>query len=355
MPEPGEDRCPEGLARAMILAVLVGIGIVVGLIIAYQALLVLEVVAVGTLLALVLRTIARGLERLGLSPFLSSVVLLAVLAALGVLVYFVIVPNVAREARVLISQGPGSLNAVANVLQALPIGPDPSEIVEELENYLSGLFRSLPSLALAFVEEIVMIVSVVFVALYLAVSPDTYIRGLLRLVPVNRRESAREFLDVLAQRLRGWVVGTAIVASFVGVMGGMGLWLLGVPLALTFGILAGILDIIPYVGSIVGGALPALVALTISPITALQVVALFVIINQIEGNLLQPKILGSQVHVPPALILVSILLLATLVGPIVGTLLAVPAAVVVITLLERLTEEEQKESPSEEDEIEDEP
>ena len=192
----------------------------------------------------------------------------------------------------------------------------------------------MPNLVIFAVEEIVAIISVVFLALYLAVDPDTYVRGLLRLVPVNKREVVGRFVDDLAGRLRGWVVGTALVASFVGITGGVGLRLLGVPLALTFGILAGVLDIIPYVGSIVGGTLPALIALTVSPTKALEVAALFFVINQIEGNLLQPKIMGGRVNVSPAMILVSILLFATLIGPVVGTLLAVPAAVTVVTLLD---------------------
>ena len=327
------------MTRALILAVLVGIAVVTGLLLAYEALFVLKVAALGALLALVLRTLVRGLERIGASPFVSVTILLTGFLAFGAFVYFVMIPNIAQEIRVLLSQGAGSLNALADVLDDLPVGPDPSQLIQRLESYLTDLLGSLPNLLIFAVQEIIAVISVIFLALYLAVSPDTYIRGLLRLVPVNRREGVEEFVKDLSGRLRGWVVGTALVASFVGVGGGIGLWLLGVPLALTFGILAGVLDIIPYVGSIVGGALPALVALTIGPVKALEVAALFFVINQIEGNLLQPKLMGGRVNVPPAMILISILLLATLVGPIVGTLLAVPAAVIVVTLLERLTTE----------------
>ena len=322
---------------------LVGIAVVVGLIVAYQALFVLKVVAVGALLALVLRTVARGLERVGASPFVSAVILLTGFGAFGALVYFVILPNIAEEIRLLVSEGPRSLGAIANALDSIPGGPNSSEVAQRLESSLSNRLSSLPNLLMFAVQEIVAIISIIFLALYLAVSPDTYIQGLLRLVPVNRREAVEEFVDDLAERLRGWVVGTALVASFVGVTGGVGLWLLGVPLALTFGILAGALDIIPYVGSIVGGALPVLVALTISPTKALEVAALFFIINQVEGNLLQPRIVGERVNVPPAMILVSILLLATLIGPIVGTLIAVPAAVVVVVLVDRLAPKEEQE------------
>ena len=339
MQQRKEEGLFEGSSRALILAVLVGIAVVTGLIVAYQALFVLKVAAVGALLALVLRTLVRGLEKLGASPFISSVILFVGFLAFGGFVYFVMIPNIADEVRVLLSQGAGSLSALANVLDDLPVGPDPSQLIERLENYLTDLLGSLPNLLIFAVQEIIAVISIVFLALYLAVSPDTYVRGFLRLVPVNRRDEVEDFVNDLSGRLRGWVVGTALVASFVGVMGGLGLWLLGVPLALTFGILAGVLDIIPYVGSIVGGALPALVALTVGPVKALEVVVLFVVVNQIEGNLLQPKIMGGRVDVPPAMILVSILLFASLVGPIVGTLLAVPAAVIVVALVQRLSPE----------------
>jgi predicted PurR-regulated permease PerM len=73
---------------------------------------------------------------------------------------------------------------------------------------------------------------------------------------------------------------------------GLGLWLLGVPLPLTLGLLAGLLNVIPFAGSVLGGALATLVALTISPLKAVEVAILFVVLNQIEGNILQPQVIG---------------------------------------------------------------
>ena len=85
-------------------------------------------------------------------------------------------------------------------------------------------------------------------------------------------------------RLRGWIVGTVIVSLFVGISGGVGLWIIGVPLYISIGLIRGMLNVVPYLGSTVGALLPALVALTISPIKALLVVVL----NQAEGYILQP-------------------------------------------------------------------
>ena len=101
------------------------------------------------------------------------------------------------------------------------------------------------------------------------------------------------------------------------------MWLLLVSLPITFGILAGLLDVVTFLGSVLGGLLPALLALTISPLKAVEVVVLFFVLNQIEGNILQPRIMGREVHVPGGVIIVSFLVMEILVG----TFLSVPTAV----------------------------
>lgn len=102
--------------------------------------------------------------------------------------------------------------------------------------------------------------------------------------------------------------------------------------------MAGVLNVVPYLGSTLGALLPALLALTVSPIKALEVLALFLVLNQIEANVLQPLVMGRQVRVPTAMILVSFLAMGLLLGPIVGALLAVPTAVLVGVLLDELVE-----------------
>jgi predicted PurR-regulated permease PerM len=128
------------------------------------------------------------------------------------------------------------------------------------------------------------------------------------------------------------------VATFVGLGAGLGLWLLGVPLPLTLGLLAGLLNVVPFAGSVLGGALATLVAFTISPLKALEVAVLFVVLNQIEGNILQPQVMGRRVRISTAVVIVSFLVLGTLIGPIIGAFLAVPATVVVSVVLDELAE-----------------
>lgn len=301
---------------------------------------VLELVALAMLLALVLRTAVNELEDLGAPPWLAVVLMLAGVGAFLALLWLVVVPNVVRELQILISQLPQIANSLEGFIRDLPVLPDPSGLAQRLQGFLSKYTSPIPSVLVSAATLIAGVVATVFLAMYLAADPGTYVSGLLRLVPRGRREGVRKFVDRLGERLRGWIVGLILVAAFVGTAGGVGLRLIGVPLALTFGIVAGLLNVIPYLGSILGGLLPALVALTISPTKALLVVVLFVVINQIEGNFLQPVVMGRQIGVPEAAILVSFLVLGALLGPIVGALLAAPAAVLAAVLVDELTEKE---------------
>jgi predicted PurR-regulated permease PerM len=138
-------------------------------------------------------------------------------------------------------------------------------------------------------------------------------------------------------------VGQAIVALFVGIGGGVGLWIIGVPLYISFGIIAGVLNVVPYLGSIVGAVLPALLALTISPMMAVLVV-LFVALNQVEDYILQPMVMGREVKLHPAMVIVSFLIFGALLG-LVGVLLAVPAAVLCATLLDEWFPDEPPQDP----------
>jgi len=330
----GTDGLSDKLTRGAPLAVLVA----VGFLILYRLLPILEVIALSMLLALVLRTIMRGLESLGAPTWLAVIALVAGIGAFAALFWLVVGPNLYREFRILVSQGPGSLDALANFLRGLPVVPDLSQIVERLEGSLRRAVGSVPSLLMNVASVLGAVVGVVFLAIYFAVSPGTYVSGVLRLVPGYRRAGAERFIERLGERLRSWVFGTLLVALFVGTGGGLGLWLLGVPLPLTFGLVAGVLNVVPYLGSTLGALLPALLALTVSPIKALEVLALFLILNQIEANVLQPLVMGRQVRVPTAMILVSFLVMGMLLGPVVGALLAVPAAVLVGVLLDEFAE-----------------
>lgn len=326
-------RLTQGAPLAVLLAA--------ALYLAYRLLPVVEIVAVSALLALVLRTAVHGLRERGLGRAVSVLLVAAALAGFGAFVGLVIAPRVAREVEILYSRFPSYVDSLGRISRNLAFVPDLSSLSDRLTGLFYRLVGSLPSLLTEAAGFAGAVVVVVFLALYMSISPGPLVSGVLRLVPRGRREEARKVLGALEAELRGWIVGVAAISLFIGVGSGTGLWLIGIPLPITFGLLAGLLNVVPYLGSTVGALLPTLLALTTERplINALLVVALFLALNQLEGYVLYPLVMGRQVRLHPATIIVSFLVTGTLMG-IVGALLAVPAAVVVTTLVDQLTEED---------------
>ncbi|MFQ3595886.1 MAG: AI-2E family transporter, partial [Sphingomonadaceae bacterium] len=127
---------------------------------------------------------------------------------------------------------------------------------------------------------------------------------------------------------------------------GLGLWLIGVPSALTLGLLAGLLEFVPFVGPIVAAIPALLLAGAQGTETFLWTLGLYLLIQQAEGNIIQPLVQRAAVKIPPVLLLFAILVAAPLFGPV-GILLAAPLAVLVFTLVKHLYVREALDTPAE--------
>ncbi len=174
-----------------------------------------------------------------------------------------------------------------------------------------------------------------FVALHVAVDPDIYRCGVLRLVPRAGRERGGEVLAALSCTLRRWMLGRILSMTAVGVATTAGLMLLGVPLPVTLGILAGVLGFIPNVGPIVASIPALLLAATIDLAHVGYVAALYLGINVADGYGLTPLIEKRAVSTPAALVIVGQLVFGAAWG-IVGLMLATPllaCALVIVRML----------------------
>ncbi|MGH7279628.1 MAG: AI-2E family transporter [Candidatus Rokuibacteriota bacterium] len=182
---------------------------------------------------------------------------------------------------------------------------------------------------------IVSLVIVTFVGLYVAANPGLYARGIVRLVPPARRERAREVLAALRSTLQWWLIGQVIVMAVVGVLTGVGLWRLGMPLALTLGLLAGLLNFIPYFGPVLAFGPAVLLALTQGMTVALYVGALYFVIQALESYILTPLVQQRVVSLPPALTIGAQVVLTVLFGGF-GLLLATPLTGATFVLVKML-------------------
>lgn len=176
------------------------------------------------------------------------------------------------------------------------------------------------------------LVLVIFIAMYIAIDPGMYREGVLHLVPHRSRDRAREVLTTLAKTLRQWLVARLIAMVVIGTITGCALALLKIKGAFALGVLAGLLEFVPFFGPI-ASAVPALgIALLDSPQKALYVLILYLVMQQLEGNVITPLLLEKRLDIPPVLTVLTVAALGVVFG-VVGMLIAEPllAAVLVTT------------------------
>lgn len=176
---------------------------------------------------------------------------------------------------------------------------------------------------------------ILFIGVYCAAEPDLYKDGIARLVPSRNRERVERLLDELSDTLQWWILGKLCSMAIVGLLVGIGLSLLGVKAALLLALVAAFMELIPNFGPLLA-AIPAVISgLMDGPTTAVYVLVLYVIVQALESYVILPLIQRRAVDAPPALMLISIVLLGLL-GGILGALVATPLLVATMVIVKRL-------------------
>lgn len=295
----------------------------------------------GLLLGNALRGAAGWLSRrarFGIGP--SVVVCILLVLALGAGAVLWIVPLVADQAGQLQRQlGAAIANLQAWLSRTQLVHPlsaaEPGGLGRQATGWLTQHAGFAGNFVLGVAGVLGAVVYVLFVTLYFAFSPAIYRRGVVALVPPGRRARAEQLIETLASTLRRWLGAQLITMAALGVASGIGLRLLGIPLAFALGLLAGLLLFVPYLGSI-ASAIPALlIALTVGPMHVLYVALLYVGIHLAESYLLSPLLQRRAVDAPALLVLGAQLIAGALWG-ILGLMFATPivaTALVVVRML----------------------
>jgi len=293
----------------------------------------------GILLAILLHDAGQRLRRrVPVSPGAALGLVVGVALVVLGLGGWLLAPGVADQANQLVDAIPRSLQRLQATLerygflqQIMGQLPSPESIASQASSMLAraGVFFS------GILGAIANVVIITFIGIYFAARPDSYIEGLVTLVPMRRRGRAREVLHEIGHTLARWLVGKLLSMVIIGILTAVGLSLLDVPLALVLGIVAGLLDFIPYLGPIMAGVPAVLIAFAESPTLALYVALLFLGLQAAEGYLLMPFIDRRTVSLPPALTIIAQLLLGAFFG-LAGVALATPLAAMLAVLVAML-------------------
>lgn len=195
----------------------------------------------------------------------------------------------------------------------------------------AGISRTILSVGAGVADTLV----VIFGGIFLAAQPRFYRSGAIKLVPEAKRRLIAGAMDDSERALRLWLKGQLIAMTVVGLLTGVGLWMLGMQSALALGLLAFLLEFIPFVGPILAAVPAVLIALGTSPELALWVVLLYVVVQQFEGYVLQPLVQQYAVDLPGVVLLFSLIGFGILFGML-GIILAAPLTVVSYVLVKRL-------------------
>jgi predicted PurR-regulated permease PerM len=173
---------------------------------------------------------------------------------------------------------------------------------------------------------------ILFIGIFFAADPDVYKKAITLLFTKAKSDRINEAMETSGNALWQWLTGQFIAMTFVGITITIGLLIIGVPLALILGVIAGLSDFVPIIGPLVSVIPALLLAFSEGPQTALYTALLFLAVQQIESNLLTPLIQEKMVSIPPAVVLLSVVAFGLVFG-IAGIVLATPLAVVAMVFI----------------------
>lgn len=281
------------------------------------------------------------LVRLGAQPFMrwlsapeplalaiSGLVIIAVIAAAG---YF-FGTRIADELQDVAQRAATASAAIQTSLKGSDFGNFVLNHIAGTDFSMTTVLPGVLKMSTSFLEAlIVLLIS----GAYLAAQPSLYRRGLIWLFPPSKHARAAEIIDGIGEALRLWLLGQLMQMILVGVLVTVVVWGIGVPSPLALGLIAGIGEFVPYLGPVLAAIPAILVALTKSPDTALWTLFAYLIIHQIEGQLIAPLIQRSMVSIPPAVMLLGIVALTYLFGTV-AIVFAAPIAVVIFAAVNLL-------------------
>lgn len=306
---------------------------------------VLIIVFLAIILAVYLDAVSGFLQRRVGMPRtigLTAAVALTIGGLVGVV--FLIAPAVTSQVQDLVTNLPQFLadldQTIDRLFRNIPVlrrgvteGAGPGLLATSL-NELVGVLRGavVPYLK-GGIELIIEVVSVFVMALYLARNPSIYVEGVVALVPPERRPLARVILYDLKLTLHAWVIGQLIAMVVLALLTTLGLWLLGIPYFLAFGVFAGVAAIVPFFGTLFSTLIPALFALGVAGVAkGIAVALLGVGVHLIEANFVAPVVMERQVNLPPVITIAGVLLIGKLFG-LAGLIVAVPILAFVMVLI----------------------
>ncbi|MBS6502882.1 MAG: AI-2E family transporter [Clostridium sp.] len=296
---------------------------------------IVNIIFIGFILAYALKPLRDIIsEKFKLSKKISSISIILTIFLGLILLSYIVIPSIIRE-----SYNIGYIldnidEYVKNIVYKLNLNDISffesiyNQISEEVNIFFSKVTDNLLENLMVCFESLVSFAIVPIVTYYFLVDGDLIYNKLLLILPTEKRIIAKRVISHIDKVLSRYIISQLLLSLIIGALTFIVLVIIDVKFALILGIFNGILNIVPYFGPIIGGVPAIFVALMESPNKALWTLIAIFLIQQIEGNILSPKITGDSTNMHPIIIII-LLLVGEKLGGLIGMIVAVPIGVIV--------------------------
>lgn len=295
-----------------------------------------------------LTPIVSLLEKINIKRKIATPIVLLVFISIVIILVLTLIPAILTQIGQLLENLPKVVNNLEMQLAKLEEQEwfkeiDVTEIVDSfgltlrsVSNFLiTNVTTSLGSLVGIVTNAAIFVVTVPIMLFYMFRDGSKLPQAISRFLPFEYRTEMIGLMGQMNNTISSYISGQALVCLFIGIFTYLGYLLVGQPYALLLGLIAGVTNIIPYLGPFIGAAPAVVLALTISPVQALKVALVVLVIQQIESNLVSPNIIGKSLDIHPLTIIVLLLVAGNLSG-VLGMIIAVPTYAVTKTIISYL-------------------
>ncbi|MFD1898919.1 AI-2E family transporter [Enterococcus termitis] len=293
-------------------------------------------VLVAGFLYYILNPIVNLLMKTKMKRIYAILIVFLLLIAAIVLLLVSVIPSLVSQLSSLASNMPEvfkSIEAWVNQMSELPIFKEAelTKYIEQLDisygniiqQFLSGLSSSLGSIVSTVASTTIIVVTAPFILFYMLKDGDRLVPGIKHFLPKKRQDDIVDLLEKLNKTLSNYISGQAIECLFVATFTVIGYSLIGVRYAFLFGVIAGITNLIPYLGPYLGLAPAVFVTVFDEPFKALLCCVVVLIVQQIDGNIIYPNVIGKSLQIHPLTIIIILLVAGNIAG-LLGIFLGVP-------------------------------
>lgn len=273
------------------------------------------------------------------------VIYLVIFIVLAIAVYFV-VPPVVSQAQDLAKQFPdyyqksiGALGPVQSFLDANQL--DRTKILGNVSDSLSNISRNIFSTTVGVFSGLISAVVVISLTFYMSAEQDAIRKFVISVTPKSHQEYAAKLTERIKNKIGKWLIGQLALMIIVGFLTFLGLFIIGIPNALILGILAGILEIVPYIGPLISAFPGVIIGFLISPATGLLAIGIYILVQQLESHVIAPQVMKKAVGLSPITVILVLLIGAKLYGAL-GAILAIPVATTVSLFVGDLMNHDEK-------------